>query len=193
MCFQQRLGCGVRPLALSVCLCVLRSWGPDRAVPFTTCMTFSTLCLHFQMMWHRFLRLFFYMKFSFLMIHFLYFVSKKLLTLMVLHLLLIITSKTPAGVICPGRMNTGRLPQLPIQFSYRVEVISEIVNFVTTYDVSEYNSLKLNLITTAICKLLYHMHVYRSILLLNLYCSFRFVFYNLNAVMFDGLFILKWL
>ena len=80
---------------------------------------------------------------SFLMIHFLYFVSKKLLTLMVLHLLLIITSKTPAGVICPGRMNTGRLPQLPIQFSYRVEVISEIVNFVTTYDVSEYKSLKL--------------------------------------------------
>ena len=40
-------------------------------------------------------------------------------------------------------MNTGRLPQLPIQFSYRVEVISEIVNFVTTYDVSEYKSLKL--------------------------------------------------
>nr|XP_022315495.1 uncharacterized protein LOC111119542 [Crassostrea virginica] len=43
--------------------------------------------------------------------------------------------ETPAGVICPGRMNIGRLPQLPIQFSYRVEVISEIVNFVTTYDV----------------------------------------------------------
>uniref|UniRef100_K1QRX2 Uncharacterized protein n=1 Tax=Magallana gigas TaxID=29159 RepID=K1QRX2_MAGGI len=36
-------------------------------------------------------------------------------------------NETPKGVICPGRINTGRLPQIPSQFYYRVEIISEIV------------------------------------------------------------------
>ncbi|XP_061182284.1 uncharacterized protein LOC133190610 [Saccostrea echinata] len=43
--------------------------------------------------------------------------------------------ETPVGVICPGRKSTRGLPQIPSQFYYRMEVINEILNLVTTVDV----------------------------------------------------------
>ncbi|XP_060081859.1 uncharacterized protein LOC132561146 [Ylistrum balloti] len=43
--------------------------------------------------------------------------------------------ETPAGVICPGRQQTRRIPSLPKQFYYRQEVVSPEDGYMTSVDV----------------------------------------------------------